>query len=83
MWCHHLWGSCTLVLIKKELISDPKIVAETFNNYFSTIASELQDKIYYFGKDFSTYLKDNNPNNFIINPTDKTELVDIINNISI
>ena len=42
------------------LISDPKIVADTFNNYFSQIASELQDKIYYHGKDFSEYLKNSN-----------------------
>ena len=33
------------------------------NNYFSTIASELQGKINHFGKDFSFNLKNNNPNN--------------------
>ena len=59
------------------------MVAETFNNYFSTIASELQGKIKHFGKDFSFYLKNSNPNNFFINPTDKNEIINIINNISI
>ena len=72
----------TSLLVKNELICDPKVVAETFNNYFSTIASELQGKIYHFGKDFSSYLRNSNPNNFFINPTDKIEIINIINNIS-
>ena len=37
----------TSLLVKNELISDPKIVADSFNNYFSQIASELQNKIYH------------------------------------
>lgn len=73
----------TSLLVNNELISDPKVVAEKFNNYFSTIASELQGKIKYFGKDFSFYLKNSNPNNFFINPTDKNEIINIINNINI
>ena len=57
-------------------------MAEAFNNYFSTIASELQGKCYHIGKDFSSYLRNSNPNNFFINPTDKNEIINIINNIS-
>ena len=78
-----LKGQPTSLLIKKELISEPKIVAETFNNYFSSIANELQGKIHHYGKDFSSYLTNSSPNNFFIKPTDKIEVIDIINNISI
>ena len=42
---------------KNVLITDPKKVANTCNVYFSSIAKELQNKIYDNGKDFSIYLK--------------------------
>ena len=67
------------LLINNKLISEPKAVAESFNNYFSSIASELQSKIHYYGKDFSTFLKNSNPNNFFIKPTN---IVEVINNIN-
>ena len=63
-----------------ELISDPKLVVETFNNYFSSIASEVQGKIQQHGKDFSCYLKNSNPNNFC---THLIEVIKTINNLSI
>ena len=53
------------------------------NCYFSRITSELQDKIYHHGKDFTEYLKNSNTNTFFINPTDKIEVINIINNLSI
>ena len=58
----------TSLLVNNELISDPKLISETFNYYFSSIASELQGKIHQHGKDFSCYLKNSNPNNFFIKP---------------
>ena len=76
-------GQPTSLLVNNELISDSKIVADTFNNYFSSIASELQGKIHHYGKDFSTYLINSNPNNFFITPTNKIEVINIINDISI
>ena len=35
----------TSLLVNKELINEPKKIANAFNNYFSTIASDLQGKI--------------------------------------
>ena len=32
------------LMVNNKLISDPNVVAETFNEYFSTIASKLQKK---------------------------------------
>ena len=52
-------------------------------NYFSTIAINLQSKIYHHGQEFTKYLNNRNQNNFFISPTDKDEIVNIINNISL
>ena len=73
----------TSLLINNKLVSDHKEVAEIFNNYFSSVASRLQDKIYHYGQDFSSYLDNRNAHNFFISPTDKIELIDIINTFSI
>ena len=50
------------------------------------ISHQLQvsyGKIYHYGQDFSSYLDDRNAHNFFISPTDKIELIDIINTFSI
>ena len=73
----------TSLLTKKGLISQPKEIANTFNVYFSTIAKELQGKIYHRGHDFNLYLKNKNEHNFFINPTNRYEVLNIINTISI
>ena len=67
----------TSLLIKNKLISDHKEVAETFNNYFSSVAS------HHYGQDYSSYLNNRNAHNFFISPTEKIELIDIINTFSI
>ena len=73
----------TSLLINNKLISDHKEVAETFHSYFSSVASKLQGNIYHYGQDFSSYLDIRNAHNFFISPTDKIELIDIINTFSI
>ena len=70
------------LLVDKKLISDPKAVAEKFNDYFSSIASNLQKKIRYFGNDFSYFLKRENPNTFFIRPTNITEVINNINDLN-
>ena len=39
-------------MVNKKLIADPTAVSETFNEYFSSIASKLQKKIHPPNKDF-------------------------------
>ena len=46
--------------MNNKLISEPVEVANKFNEYFSTIAENLQAKIYDTGTDFHQYLKDRN-----------------------
>ena len=71
------------LLVNKELISDPKQVSNTFNQYFSTIASDLQGKIHHQGQDFKSYLNNRNEHSFFIRPTNSNEVLKIINTISI
>ena len=63
------------LLVNNKLVSEPKHVAETFNEYFSTIASKLQKKIKHVGKNFSHFLKDDNPFNFFIMPANVTQVI--------
>ena len=72
----------TSLLVNDNFISDPTEIATTFNDYFSSIADELQGKIY-DGHDFTKYLTNRNEHSFFIRPTDKYEIINIINNISI
>ena len=68
--------------MNNNISSDPTEIANSFNNYFSSIASKLQGKIYHNGKDFTHYLKNSNEYNFFMNPTDKNEIINIINNFN-
>ena len=70
------------LMVSDKLISDPNLVAETFNEYFSTIASKLQKKIHNPSKDYSAFLHDENPNNFFIKPTNATEVINNINDLN-
>ena len=68
--------------IDNELIKDPEIISNSFNNYFSSIASKLQANFYPSKVDFSKYLKNRVRDDFIIPPTNKKEIKSIIDNIS-
>ena len=58
---------------------DPNEIANEFNNYFSNIAGELQDSIHSQGQDFNDYLENRPENSFFLQPTEKNEVIDIIN----
>ena len=63
------------LLIGKEISSNLKIIANTFNKYFSSIVGELQGQIHHHGNDFTKYLSQPNDYNFFINPTDEYEII--------
>ena len=75
-------GQPSSLMVNNKLISEPKQVAETFNEYFSSIADKLQNKIKHVDKDFSSYLKKANPFNFFIMPTNVLEVINNINDLS-
>ena len=68
--------------IDDDICSDPSKIANSFNKYFSSIASKLQAEIHPPSQDFNSYLKNRNNNSFFIAPTDKKEVMNIIENIN-
>ena len=73
----------TSILNENGIISEPVEVANAFNDYFSSIAGKLQAKIHQNGLDFTKYLLYNNPHSFFIEPTDKFEVLNIINDLNV
>ena len=70
------------ISVNDEVIKDPKTVANSFNSYFSSIASKLQAKIHPPKENFSKYLKNRVNNDFLLNPTNYNEVMSIIENIN-
>ena len=64
--------------VEGDACSDPQKMSEQFNTYFSSVATNIQKKIYNAGKGFSKYLLNPNPSSFFINPTDDKEIIKII-----
>ena len=68
----------TSLIIGDELITDPYIVADEFNNYFSSIAGQLQNSIHTQGQNFNDYLQVKCDQTFFLKATHKYEVIDII-----
>ena len=71
---------CSL-LVDDKLISDPVKIANEYNNYFSTIANNLRNKMFDRNKNFKSYLQNRRENSFFINPTNEEEIIEIINDL--
>ena len=67
--------------INAKLTSDNKIVADSFNRYFTTVVQKLIDKLEPKTKHFRDYLIDHNPNSFFLHPLTPEEANDIIANL--
>ena len=59
-------------------LTNPKDIADAFNNYFSNVATGIKSSIKYSRNKFFDFLPQFNINSFFINPTDKTEIKNII-----
>ena len=71
----------TSLILENKGNSDPIIIANKFNNYFSSLPSKLHGQIYHDGQDFTHFLKNGIASSFFINPTDEYEIINIINNL--
>ena len=60
------------------IIEDPKLIASTFNSYFSKIGKNLAKTIPATEKQFMDYLQTPNPNSFFFLPVIKEELKDTV-----
>ena len=59
-------------------LTNPKDIADAFNNYFSNVATSIKSSIKYSRNKSFDFLPQINMNSFFINPTDKTEIKSII-----
>ena len=62
------------LLIGETTETDPQIIANTFNNYFSSVAEDIRAEIPRNPRSFSTYLKNPNPHNLFLSPVTKDEV---------
>jgi hypothetical protein len=58
--------------------TDNKSISQTMNNYFVNIGPSIENKIPKAKSSFQTYLKDRNLTDFLLNPCDSNEIIDII-----
>ena len=63
--------------------ADPAILSQTFNEFFSTIAQKIESKLINITKHYTDYLTEPTTNTFILTPTNKEEIEDIIKTLNI
>ena len=66
----------------KVTTTEPNQIAEGFNNYFSLIAKNLQDKLFHSGSDFTKYLKNPVSHSFLMESADLKEIIIIIDSLN-
>ena len=67
-----------LSLDNGDTITNPYDIANTFNNYFASIAETTKKSIKYTHKHFSDYLSNESDSAIFLQPTDKEEIANII-----
>ena len=65
--------------INNKTESNSKIMAETFNNFFVTIASDIDSKIIHTNTSYKDYLQGSVLNSFFLKPASETEVISVIN----
>ena len=68
--------------INNTLISDPRLLAENFNNYFTTIANKIRTKIPPSSKHFTNYLKNSPRHSFFFTPVTIQEVINVIKSLN-
>ena len=72
----------TCIIQNKITHSDPKHIANSFNNYFSTIANSILEERKYDGnKSFKDFMPKSIKNSFAFDPVDEIEILSIISQI--
>ena len=61
--------------INNKTESNPKVTAETFNNFFVTIASDIDSKIVHTNTSYKDYLQDSVLNSFFLKPATEKEAI--------
>ena len=76
-------NSPTLLTYQNENIDNPEIIANIFNNYFSTIGEKTQAKIKHSHENNTDYLTNGNPDSFFFSPANKEEIKIILSSLDI
>ena len=71
-----------LPLDNGDTITNPYDIANTFNNYFASIAETTKKSIKYTHKHFSDYLSNESDSTIFLQPTDKEEIANIISSLN-
>ena len=66
------------IIYNNSIISDPKLIANKFNNFFANVGPDLAHKIPSVSESFKHFLPLNNPNSIFLKPTDNQEIRQII-----
>ena len=74
--------STVLSLDNGDTITNPYDIANTFNNYFASIAKTTKKSIKYSHKHFSDYLSNESSSTIFLQPTDKEEIANIISSFN-
>lgn len=70
-----------LFTIENRLISDKKEIANSFNDYFSTIGNLTGQKVKQTHKHFSDYLKNSMKDSMFLETVEETEVLNIVNKL--
>lgn len=70
---------CTFQTDKGDQVTDPKQIADSFNEFFVNIGPQLASKICHSGKNYFEYLKNPNVKCMFMKPVIAEEVVKIIN----
>jgi len=68
--------------INNNITSDPLTVANSFNDFFTSVADSVRSNIGPTHRHFSHYLSNRNPNSIFLNPVLPVEVLKIINSLS-
>ena len=71
-----------LSLDNGDTVTNPYDIANTFNNYFASIAETTKKKTKYSHKHFSDYLSNENSSTIFLQPVDKEEIANIISSLN-
>ena len=68
--------------IGNTVSSDPETVANTFNDFFTSVADKVRSTIPPSNRHFSDFLKNSNPNSIFLQPVSPEEVIKIIRSFS-
>ena len=76
-------SECSISITNGDSVtSDPNTVANDFNNFFTTIADSIRDKMPPSFNHFSSFLKNPNLNSLVLTPTTTEEIAKVIGSFS-